>query len=295
LPPPEPRTCFGREWLVEKVVGLAENLEPIALIGAGVIGKSLIALTVLHHDHIQERFGDYCLIIRCDQFPSSRAHFLTRLSKVIGARVETPEDLTPLRLFLLSKEMVIVLDNTESVLDPQGASAREIDSVVDELCQFKTICVLITSRLTIVPRHYKRPETPTLSMEAACDIFYSIYGDGGRSSIINDLLQQLNFHALSTMLLATASHNGWGYDQLTKKWNVQRVQVLQMDYNGNLAATIELSLNSPTFCKLGPKARDLIGVIAFFPQLASTRTTSTGCFPPSPTERTPLTNSAFSL
>ena len=52
-PPPVPRDCFGRDELVEKVVGLAESLKPITLIGAGGIGKASIPLTVLHHDRIK--------------------------------------------------------------------------------------------------------------------------------------------------------------------------------------------------------------------------------------------------
>ena len=266
-PPPAPRDCFGRDELVEKVIGLAENLEPIALIGAGGIGKTSVALTVLHHNRIKERFGENRRFIRCDQFPASRAHLLARLSKVIGAGVENPEDLTPLRASLSSKEMLIILDNAESVLDPQITNAREVYSVVEELCQFKTVSLLITSRITTVPRHCKRPEIPTLSVEAASDIFYGIYGEGQRSSIINDLLRRLDFHALSIILLATtASQNTWSYDRLAKEWDTKRAQVLQTDHDESLAATVELSLASPTFRKLGPNARDLLGVIAFFPQ-----------------------------
>ena len=104
-------------------------------------------------------------------------------------------------------------------------------------------------------------------MESACDIFYSIYDDGGRSEVISDLVRQLDFHALSITLLATAaSHNTWDHNQLAEEWNIQRSQVLQTDYNESLAATIELSLACPTFRSLGPHARDLLGVVAFYPQ-----------------------------
>ena len=267
LPPPPPRHCFGRDELVEKVVGLAEKFEPVSLIGAGGIGKTSVALTVLHHNRIEARFGQNRRFIRCDQFPASRAHLLARLSKVIGAGVENPEDLTPLRPFLSSNEILIILDNAESILDPQVTNAHEIYSVVNELCQFRKVSLLITSRITTVPRHCQRPEIPTLSMEAACDIFYGIYGDGKRSSIVSDLLRRLDFHALSIILLATtASHNAWDYSRLAREWDTERAQLLRTEYNESLATTIELSLASPTFHKLDPNARDLLGIIAFFPQ-----------------------------
>ena len=138
---------------------------------------------------------------------------------------------------------------------------------MEELSRFDNICLGITSRISTVPLRCKRPTISSLSIESACDIFYSIYNDGGQSDIVEGLVRRLDFHVLSiTLLAATASHNMWSYDRLAKEWDTHQAQVLRTDYDESLAATIELSLASPTFQKLGPNARELLGVVAFFPR-----------------------------
>ena len=260
--------CVGRDALIEELVRRAEWPVPSALIAAGGTGKTAIALTVLHHERIVQKYSDRRRFIRCDEFPTSIVSFLDRLSTVIGAGIKNVTNLAPLRSFIVAQPMILVLDNAETILDPHAQDARAIYAVVEELSRSPNLCLIITSRLSTIPPDCKRIDVPTLPKAAAQEIFYRIYPEGERSKLVERLLERLDFHPLSITILATvASQKLWDYRRILDEWEKQRVKVLQTNHrNQNLTATIEVSLDSPTFKELGPQAREVLGVVAFFPQ-----------------------------
>jgi hypothetical protein len=204
-----------------------ENLTPIALIGAGGIGKTSIALTVLHHHRIKQRFGENRRFIRCDQFPATVTHLLNRLSKVTGAGVENPEDLTPLSVPIFKGDAHRPRQRRIHSR-PTGNGRREDLRLVEELSRLETICLCITSRISTVPPECEIIDVPTLSTNAARDIFYSIYKKREQSNLISNILEQLDFHPLSITLLATVAHqNRWSTDRLAREWERRRTSVLQ--------------------------------------------------------------------
>ena len=248
---------------MEEIVGLAETLTPIGFIYPGGIGKTSIVLTVFHPGRIKEQFGHNRRFIRCDEFPASCAHFLSQLSKVNGAGVDNPEGLVPLRPFLFSREIILVLDNAESILDPEGANSQEIHIVVEELSQFGSVCLCVTSRISTFARASKFRRCRW--MLDATPSTASTSPDG--LMLIDRILKQLDFHPLSITLLATvAHHNRWTTDRLSREWEGQWTEVLRTQHDASLAMIIRLSLSSPMFQELGSGSRELLGVVALFPQ-----------------------------
>ena len=248
-----------------------DNSTSVALIGPGGAGKSSLALTILHHERIKQKFGDERRFMRCDKLQLSCGHFLDKLSRIVGAGTENPQDLGALRPYLSSKPIFLVLDNAEAIFDPGVDDTEAIYGAVDELRQFTNIYILITSRISTIPP-VEQKEVPSLPRDAASKIFCSIRGIREASAIIEGLLEKLEFHALSVTLLATAAlQNRWGDDRLAREWEKRRTGVLANRHNksdraNSLAATVKLSLGSPMFLALGGDARGVLEVIAFFPQ-----------------------------
>jgi len=185
--------------------------------------------------------------------------------------------------------MFVVLDNTEYILDPQGANAQEIYGVVEELSRFNNICLRATPRTPTIPPDCKRLDVPTLSTDAVCSTFSHIYDTNERPDLIN-ILTPIRFqspcsppsHINTGGTIIDRPGSGRRVERACFRRNITRASPPQLNYQSPPPCAKNLALTLEGFSESPPSSRKVL-----------MRTTSTGCFPPSGTEHGSSTSSAF--
>ena len=249
---------------MNEILDLTDQDASVALFGSIGIGKSSVALTLLHHDRTRVKFGSSRHFMRCDDLQNSLEGFLERLSDSIHADRTT--NIAQLRSHLVSSPpLILLLDGVDLILDPLSPQVEEISATIEEFGTYEHVCLVTTSRMHPDIHGFHRVEVPTLSEDAARDAFYSL-SNLVRSSAVDALIARLDFHPLSINALATfVRENGWDESMLLTAWDDDQGSALEESYRRSLKGAVELAFRSPTIQNLGTTARDTLVAIAAFP------------------------------
>ena len=249
---------------MEELLDLVEQVASVTLSGQVGVGKSSVALTLLHHDRIKVKFGRSRYFMRCDDLTNSFEGFLERLSDALDTNRTT--DIMQLRSHLeASPKLILLLDGVDFILDPLAPDAEKISATIEEFGCYQQICLLTTSRMDPEIPGFRHVKVPTLSEDAARDAFHGLC-NLGRSSVVDTLLNKLDFHPLSIDIFASFAHeNGWDDLTLLRALDDDQANVLKTKYYQHLGDAIERSFRSPTLQSLGDAARGALAVIACFP------------------------------
>ncbi|THG95982.1 hypothetical protein EW026_g5761 [Hermanssonia centrifuga] len=135
---PIPARLYGRDEVILGVVDtvISPNKRHAAILGAGGIGKTSVALTVLHHDKVKEHFTDENrFFIPCDAIKSSHGLADTVLSIMPGSSHGAKKDsVTQLmeRLRGLAP-VILVLDNFETIYYGPDADRESVQNVLQHM------------------------------------------------------------------------------------------------------------------------------------------------------------------
>jgi len=255
---------FPREVL-DEVLDLTDQVASIALFGPIGVGKSSVALTLLHHNRTKAKYGEHRYLMHCDNVMNSLEGFLKGLCDAI--HVDHTTGMTQIRSQLESSSpCVVLLDGVDFILDPLAPESEDISAMIEEFGSNDRICLLTTSRMDPHIHGFHRVEVPTLSEDDARNAFYSLCSMD-RSPAVDDLIATLDFHPLSIAFLASSvRENDWDEPMLLKAWDDNQADALRKKYHQRLGDAVEPLLRSPTIQDLGTTALDVLGSIAAFPR-----------------------------
>jgi len=261
--PPAPANCFPREEIVSEILDLTDQVASTALFGSIGVGKSFVALALLHHDRTKVKFDENRHFMRCNDLTNLEG-FLERLSGAIGA--SRTMDIGQFRShFESSPPHILLLDGVDHITDPIGPEAEEILSAIEELGCYQHVCLLTTCRMYPEIRGFHRVEVPILSGGDARDGFYGLC-HLDRSPVIDNLIERLDFHPLSIDLLASSiRENNWDESALLEKWGSGRAGPSEVRYRQSLRDGVESSFRLQTIQNLGTTAREVLDAIAASP------------------------------
>ncbi|EPQ59728.1 hypothetical protein GLOTRDRAFT_119710 [Gloeophyllum trabeum ATCC 11539] len=265
IPPPMPSIFHGRETevsnAVDKILGPTQT--HLAILGSGGMGKTSLALAILHHPQIKHHFKDHIYFVPCDSATSPDqlvSHILTTLAV---QKKHGQDILTSLNAFLQAvPQLLLVLDNFETpYYDTENNQG--IVQVLSRITCVPQVTLVITMRGNSTPRGAiwgDALELRPISLEASRKIFFDITQQH-QDDVLDRLLEKLDYIPLAVTLVSHLAKSE-SVSHLLRQWERQKTAMLQDDTanekHNNVQISIELSLQS----KIVQQAKDALPLLA---------------------------------
>ncbi|KAJ7741837.1 hypothetical protein B0H16DRAFT_1861590, partial [Mycena metata] len=267
--PAEPKIFHGRESELADILNhFKESTPRIAILGAGGMGKTSLAQTVLHHEAIVTKYQGNRFFIPCDTATSK-----VELAGLIGAHrgMKPGKDLTQAVIHHLSEgpPTSLILDNLETAWEP-AKSRKEVEEFLSLLTNIASLALMITMRGVERPSkvQWTRPFLPflePLARDAARKMFMDIAEDKHPMEEVDQVLGLADNMPLSVSLLAHAVHVE-GTTAILSRWQREHTSVISEGYDqrSNLEISISLSLASPRITST-PQSQELLSLLSILP------------------------------
>ncbi|KAF8171908.1 P-loop containing nucleoside triphosphate hydrolase protein [Mycena galopus ATCC 62051] len=268
----------GREEEVNQVVNLILNHGPahVAIVGAGGIGKTSIALHSIHHSDVKEHFQQEQFFLSCEAISTADSLAL-ELLKLFGVSVDTsssrlpdtgssrsPSDNLTLHMRSMKSKCLLCLDNFET---PWDSDKDHVESLLRNIA-VPDLTLVITSRDIDRPRGIKWAvlNVKTLAPDAAIETWDAI--SDGHNQFSVQLMEAVDNLPLAVTLLAQLAQIE-SSEELWNCWEANSTKLVTSDGTrhrlNSLEFSIELSLKSPRIEKY-KGALDFFAVLCMLPQ-----------------------------
>ncbi|KAI0067540.1 TPR-like protein [Artomyces pyxidatus] len=271
--PSMPQVFHGRTAEVDRILQTisSHTRAParIAILGAGGVGKTALALAVLHAPSIQERFGDAIFFTSCDACTSAIA-LLSVLAKTLKLTDEAYQlDEAIISHFASLSQCILCLDSFEAPWNQDVHEKRAVEAFLSRLTSISSLTLLVTMRGVERPAEtaWSLPFLPALgplTFDTAHKIFHDI--SGHQDEWTERLVHAVEGLPLAVTLLAHLAQSV-PPRQLWQRWmdgcvgTVERVQGHRLT---SLEVSIQLSIEGGRV-QMDAGANALLGVLAVLP------------------------------
>jgi len=275
--PPKPIVFHGRDEFVNDAVHLltASGTARIAVLGSGGMGKTTIALELLHDSRIMDYFGVGRMFLSCEALVDADS-VVVSLAKLLD--LPTSNDLlnAVVSHLAVKARVVLVLDNLETVWLVGGAPVAAVDELLGRLSQITSLSLIITCRGIVLPQlvEWSNADTAALepfSLEAALETFQDRAGhrvSGTDEEIARLLLNAVDRMPLAVSLLGQLARRGNTVAELLERWNREHSALLQTHGAGrinNVEVSIEVSIKKLCAADESGESLQLLGLCSMLP------------------------------
>ncbi|KAI0055923.1 hypothetical protein BV25DRAFT_1842640 [Artomyces pyxidatus] len=252
--PARPQVFYGREEQIEAILASIfadlKNPARISVLGPGGIGKTALALTVLHHTMVQECFKEAIYFISCDACTSAAA-ILVEIAQTLKMNVgqNVPLDQQVMSYLSGTPICLLCLDNFETPWDQQYVESQmDVEALLACITALSNVTLIVTMRGIERPAEtsWSNPLLPPLqpfNFDAAKQTFeqISVKWDKWADKLVN-IVEGL---PLAVTLLAHLAQS-LSCQQLWQQWEQKHISSVER-HKGykltSLESSIQLSID----------------------------------------------------
>jgi len=256
-----------------------DSTSHVVILGAGGIGKSSVALVVLHDPKMVARFGARRHFVSCEGMRHADSVALT-LARILGSKRDGAER-DPLAAIRdgLAKPTILTIDNLESIwVTDEPKTRRDTERLLQTLGNMDNLSLIVTSRGSIPPPGVKwanarSTSLDTLTVEAALAVFSDLAGESiavsnEASQAMKQLVTEVDCMPLAVSLLAQLARNGESPLSLLRQWESKRSRLLQTEATGreyNVEVSISITLDFLPSAEVNPEPVRLLAICSELP------------------------------
>ncbi|KAJ7282816.1 hypothetical protein C8J57DRAFT_1499782 [Mycena rebaudengoi] len=278
LLPASPKIFYGREKEMELITDILSrpHSSNIAILGPGGIGKSSLALTILHSPESVTKFDAHRYFVSCDA-AASHVDVASAIAAYLGLEQQAKVAKAVIRhLSAIKSPILLVLDNIETPWESLETRAQ-VEEFLSLLTDVQQLNLVVTMRGAERPMKVKwaRPFLSVLepldsvsARNTFLDIADDVYSDDDLKSLL-DLTDNLPLAV--TIMANVVSFEG--ASSVLDRWRSESTSLLSsgLDRTSNLDRSIMVSLSSPRILQ-NPGAKELLALLSLLPDGATPAT-----------------------